>query len=212
MARPAITSRAAFIEAALGYIDQHGVDGLSLRTLGKEMEISHATIYRHFSNKDELIDALIDDQLGAAIADADLSLPPKQRLRNLAIQLRNHFDQHPNLLRPWINGTGEGQNGFQSTSITIGAIKDLGISEERLSFWLRVLENFVIGSMVYDYAASPDHFSIRASRLNYLYDAGFLPKQMTPDQVAAENRNAFEQTLDLLLDRLEAEGADESKH
>lgn len=66
--------------------------------------------------------------------------------------------------------------------------------------------------MVYDYAASPDHFSIRASRLNYLHDAGFLPKQMTPDQVAAENRNAFEQTLDLLLDRLEAEGADESKH
>lgn len=212
MARPALTSRAAFIEAALAYIDQHGVDGLSLRTLGKEMEISHATIYRHFANKDELIDALIDDQLGAAIADADLSLPPKERLRNLALQLRNHFDQHPNLLRPWINGTGEGENGFQSTAITLGAIRDLGIAEDRLSYWLRVLENFVIGSMVYDYAASPDHFSIRASRLNYIHDAGFLPRQMTPEQVAQENRAAFVQTLDFLLDRLEAEGASETKH
>lgn len=208
MARPPITSRAAFIEAALGYIDQHGVDGLSLRTLGKEMEISHATIYRHFANKDELIDALIDDQLGAAIADADLTLPPKERLRNLAIQLRNHFDQHPNLLRPWINGTGEGQNAFEITAITLNAIKDLGISRGRCSHWLRVLENFVIGSMVYDYAAAPDHLSIRAKRLSYLHETGFLPRSLTTEQVAIENRLAFEQTLELLLNQLVKEGED----
>lgn len=206
MARPSITSRPAFIEAALNFIDQHGVDALSLRTLGQQMQISHATIYRHFGSKDELINALIDDQLGAAISDADLTLEPKERLRNLAIQLRSHFDQHPNLLRPWINGTGEGKNAFEITAITLGAIKDLGISDQRYSRWLRVLENFVIGSMVYDYAAAPNHLSIRANRLRHLHQVGFLPENLSSDQVAAENKAAFEQTLEFLLNQLVKEG------
>lgn len=206
MARPAQTSQAAFIKAALEFIDEFGVDDLSLRSLGKQMDISHAALYRHFANKDELINALIDDQLGEAISDADLSLGPKLRLRNLAIQIRNHFDQHPNLLKPWINGTGQGKNAFVTSQITLDGLRELGISEERLAHWLRVLENFVLGSMVYDYAAAPAHLEIRANRLNFLHDYGFFNKPMTPESVGKQNLEAFEAALDILLDAVEKEG------
>lgn len=211
MARPPITSQAAFIEAALEFIDRHGSDDLSLRALGKEMNVSHATIYRHFSNKDELLNALIDNQLGESIRDAELGTDPKQRMFSLAMQLRAHFDAHPNLLRPMINGTGQGQNAFNIARLTIEALRELGFSGKRLTQWLRVLENFVIGSLVYDYAAAPDHLVIRASRINTLASAGHLDAEVTEAEIAEENQSAFEKTLRMLLDSAEAEGKIASK-
>lgn len=206
MARPAITSRSAFIEAALEFIDRHGVDGLSLRTLGKQMDISHAAIYRHFANKDDLLNALIDQQIGEAIEDAELDVPPKTRLWNLAQQLRRHFDQHPNLLRPWINGTGAGANGFRSTSITLQALTEMGISVNRLPHWLRVLENFVIGSMVYDYSAAPNHLEIRSKRLSAMSEIGALEHKFSAQDVAVQNQQAFDSALEILLNHAESEG------
>lgn len=206
MARPPQTSPAAFIEAALSFIDERGVDDLSLRSLGKHMEISHATIYRHFPNKDALISALIDHQLGAAIREADLTVPPQQRLRNLAVRLREHFDEHPNLLKPWINGTGAGENAFQISAMIVEGLGEMGISPPRLGHWLRILENFVIGGLVFDYAAAPHHLTIRSDRLNVLREAGSLPQEMTPQLVADQNRSAFEAALDVLLGAVAREG------
>jgi AcrR family transcriptional regulator len=211
VSRPAQTSRADFIDAALRFIDTYGVDDLSLRSLSRQMEMSHATLYRHFANKDELIDTLIDDQLGHAIEATDPSLPARARLKELAVHLRNHFDQHPNLLKPLINGTGAGHNAFQIAKLTLEGIRELGIAPPRRGHWLRILENFVVGSMVYDYAAAPDHLDIRATRLNVLTDAGYLDQKLGPLDVAQQNRAAFDATLEILLSALTDEARRESE-
>ena len=199
MSRPPQTSRAEFIDAALAFIDTHGVDSLSLRSLSVQMDMSHATLYRHFASKDELIDALIDNQLGKAIEDTNPDLPARVRLKELAFHLRNHFDAHPNLLKPLINGTGAGSNAFQIAKLTLDGLRELGIAPARLGHWLRVLENFAVGSMVFDYAAAPNHLEIRASRLNVLHDAGYLDRKLEPLEVALQNEAAFDATLEILL-------------
>lgn len=40
-------------------IDQHGVDALSMRELGKEMNMSRSAVYRHFKNKEDLLAAIV---------------------------------------------------------------------------------------------------------------------------------------------------------
>lgn len=209
MARPAITSRAAFVAEALRFIDRYGVDELSLRSLGKAMQISHATLYRHFASKDELLDSVIDDQLGAAIRDTQLNVPAKERLRKLALELRKHFNAHPNLIRPFINGTGAGENAFRITSLTLEALKELGIPEHKISHWLRILENFVMGSMAYDFAAAPNHLKIRSTRLNVFVQAGYFSEKFKAKDIANQNQAAFEEALALLLDTAETQGSSE---
>jgi AcrR family transcriptional regulator len=175
------------------------VDEFSLRSLAREMNLSHAALYRHFQNKDELVDALIDNQLGEAIEGVNLELAPESRLRDLALRLRHHFDKHPNLLKPWINGTGRGDNAFQVAAMTLQALKELGISPARVGHWLRVFENSVVGGMVYDYAAAPAHLEIRSQRLNVLHREGFLGEAVDSQKVAQQNRVAFEEALDILI-------------
>lgn len=206
MARPAITSKAAFITQALSFIDRNGVDELSLRNLGKAMNISHATLYRHFASKEELLNAVIDDQLGAAIQGTRLDIPAKDRLRELALELRKHFNAHPNLIRPFINGTGAGENAFRITSLTVEALGELGIPQSKVSHWLRILENFVLGSMAYDFAAAPNHLKIRASRLNILTEAGYFSERFKVKDVDSQNQAAFEEALSLLLDAAQSQG------
>ncbi|NHN32221.1 TetR/AcrR family transcriptional regulator [Paenibacillus agricola] len=39
-------------------IDQQGIDGISMRELGKEMNLSRSAMYRHFKNKEDLLAAI----------------------------------------------------------------------------------------------------------------------------------------------------------
>lgn len=40
-------------------IDQQGVDAISMRELGKEMNMSRGAMYRHFKNKEDLLAAIV---------------------------------------------------------------------------------------------------------------------------------------------------------
>lgn len=40
-------------------IDQQGIDGISMRELGKEMNLSRSAMYRHFKNKEDLLAAIV---------------------------------------------------------------------------------------------------------------------------------------------------------
>ena len=50
--------RAAVLEAALTRLDQGSLEGLSLREVARDVGVSATAIYRHFPDKDALLDAL----------------------------------------------------------------------------------------------------------------------------------------------------------
>lgn len=53
------------LKAARKAFDKKGLEGLSLRDIAKEVGITPMAIYRHYENKQALIDALVLDALGA---------------------------------------------------------------------------------------------------------------------------------------------------
>ena len=57
MPRPkfALISRRKTLEAALHIIDTEGLDALSLRRLAIELNVNPASLYHHFSNKEEIL-------------------------------------------------------------------------------------------------------------------------------------------------------------
>ena len=50
-----VARRRQIIESAISEFAEHGVDGTSLRTLGQEIGVSHATLRHYFASRDELL-------------------------------------------------------------------------------------------------------------------------------------------------------------
>jgi AcrR family transcriptional regulator len=53
------------LKAARKAFDKKGLEGLSLREIANEVGITPMAIYRHYDNKQALVDALVLDALGA---------------------------------------------------------------------------------------------------------------------------------------------------
>jgi AcrR family transcriptional regulator len=54
-------NRQAILNAARSIIMEHGVDGLSMRTLADLVDYSPSALYKYFKDKDEILDELTDE-------------------------------------------------------------------------------------------------------------------------------------------------------
>ncbi|SPF04549.1 TetR/AcrR family transcriptional regulator [Streptomyces sp. MA5143a] len=68
--------RPELLTAATEYVLDHGIAGLSLRPVAQALGVTHATLLRHFSSKDELIKCVVEkmrtDLFAQVTADREL--------------------------------------------------------------------------------------------------------------------------------------------
>src|SRR5271155_3917414 len=88
--------RQRVLEAALAVAEREGLERLSMRLVARELNVSTMALYRHVTNKDDLLDGLVERLLGELQLPND-SLPWDQRLRMLAGGLRALARRHPEL-------------------------------------------------------------------------------------------------------------------
>ena len=56
--RKAKLSRQRVLEVAVDLLDREGLEGLSMRRLGKELGVEAMSLYRHVANKSDLLDGI----------------------------------------------------------------------------------------------------------------------------------------------------------
>jgi len=98
-------SRERILSAALAYVDQHGLGGLTMHKLAAELGVGAMSLYNHVRNKDDLLTGLGDliweeVATGAPPVDDDATW-----LRALGRAIRDAGRHHPNAL-PAVAGTG----------------------------------------------------------------------------------------------------------
>jgi len=79
--------RADVVAGALEVLDAEGLDGLTMRRLGAALNVQAGALYRHFANKEALIDAMAEQLLegvGAPVPEG----PWPEQVRELAGRLR----------------------------------------------------------------------------------------------------------------------------
>ncbi len=79
------TRRAQIAQAALRIIGSRGVGALTTAAIAKEVGISEANLYRHFKNKDEILNAMTE-QIGAGLEENLSGVttgPPVARLKKI---------------------------------------------------------------------------------------------------------------------------------
>lgn len=89
-------SRDRILNAALDLIDAGGLNTLNMRDLGHALGASTMSVYRHFRNKAELLDAVVDHVV-EGFAPPDMEGPWQTQARTLSLRVRAAMLAHPEL-------------------------------------------------------------------------------------------------------------------
>ena len=85
-------TRERILRAAIEIADREGLEGLSMRRLGKALGVEAMSLYNHVANKEDLLDGLID------IVFSEIDLPArghwKSAMRRRAISARDALARH----------------------------------------------------------------------------------------------------------------------
>jgi len=90
-------SRGVVLQAALRVLDEEGLDALTMRRLGQELDRDPMALYRYATNRAELLDGVVELVLAELVIRADV--PDWQlQLRRTAHEFRQLALAHPNVV------------------------------------------------------------------------------------------------------------------
>lgn len=139
--------RPQVIDAALGLLDDVGLDALSLRALASRLGVQAPTLYWHIGSKAELLDALAD-----AIMDEALQAIPAcgsgddwaEWLLTALTQLRSAMLRHRDGART-ISGARLSLRRGDFSELTMSTLVDHGIDLHRARLLVLAGERFTVG-------------------------------------------------------------------
>ena len=120
-------SREAIVTAAIQLLDANGLAALSMRRLAEELGTGAASLYWHVSNKDGLLDLVMDEVIGEGkIPDPD---PEhwREQIKQIARDQRAASLRHPWLVRISIGRIPMGPNALRYTERILAILRAAGV-------------------------------------------------------------------------------------
>ena len=142
--RKAVLSKERIVDAAVGLADAGGFESLSMRTLAKKLGTAPMSLYRHFANKDELLDAMID-VVFREIYSPTIGAAWKTELRERGLSAREALRRHP-----WAVGLMEtrmspGPASAEHHNAMMGCLREAGFPFRDTVHAYNVLDAYTYG-------------------------------------------------------------------
>lgn len=194
---------ATVVEAALGLIEDEGIDGLSIRRLADRLGVGRMALYRHVDSKDELLRLVLNEIAERELlADDGAELPWREELRVLAHRIRSQLIRYPGLGGALLAAGAAGPASRRFAERLLGVFARAGFRGRDLAVCYLIYVDTVVGRAhregVADFAA--------AARMG-TFASECDPEGPTPvlDAVARDLSGAdpdalFEDMLDTLLE------------
>jgi AcrR family transcriptional regulator len=192
-----------FVAAAFDIVDAEGLASLTMRSLGDRLGVDATAVYRHFPNKDALVDALLDGVFAEVTDDQLTGDTPGDRIIALATGIRQSFRRHPNLAAQFASSNGVFQNAFRLSKFLVGEIRALGVTGEDLVRMYQTFEGYILGSSVFDTGDYPKTFTIRQARYRHLNEPEFDEVARSAADVERVTEAAYLDALRVLIARCE---------
>lgn len=199
-----MTTSETLARAALAFIDEHGVDTLTIRALGQKVGMHHTAVYRHYRSKNELLRAVF----GIVIANSfetSGSLPedPKARIFALIAALRAALREHPAVTVAYllpVETLADSDAVEQVHLVAVEALRELGLEGHELVVRYQMLESYALGTTVFDFGGAPNHVTSRRRRHAMLAIPELSALAASNEHVAAVSEEAFALGLRTLID------------
>ena len=202
-------SRERILAAALELVDEQGIEALSMRKLGQALGYEAMSLYNHVSNKDDLLDGVLDLVLA--------EMEPPDVNGGLAAIRQSSLAAHEALKRhPWAAGQLMAPGRVRPARLEfmdalLGALRNAGFSAETTYHAYHVLDAHIVGFSLWqashgsippealdDVVAFIDRMAPSAS-YPHLHEHAMQHVEDGPHQDVP----AFEYGLDLVLESLE---------
>ena len=199
-------TRERIARAGLALADRDGVDGLSMRRLAEKLGVGTMTLYGHFRDKRDLLDAVND----AAIAEAELPRLRgswRQRIQQLIAHSRELFSRHPCVVEIWARQPVLGTGALRWVETGLETLEQAGFEPEDAVKAFRLLVVYTYGFTLFsrprsDAAAREKTRAALASLPGDVYPR--LREAAAPFAGAMASDEAFAYGLERILDGFEA--------
>jgi AcrR family transcriptional regulator len=202
-------SRERVLDAALSLADTGGIESLTMRKLGEELDVEAMSLYNHVANKDDILDGIVD------LVFSEIALPAdradwKSAMRKRAISAHEALLRHPWATSLMQSRTRPGPATLRHHDAVLGSLRNAGFTLVTAAHAFSVMDGYIYGFALQQInipLQSPGQVAeVGENILNQL--AGEYPHlaemitehAMKPGYDYAEE---FEFGLDLILDGLE---------
>ena len=198
------------LRTALRLADEQVIDEMSLRAIGRAAGLHHTAIYRYFPDRTAVLQAVAAMLVQHAF-DREGQLPTDARARLFALfrLMRGVVHAHPQIaavvLLP-VASLSDSTSVKQFQTSVIAALREMGLEGHALAAHHRLLDSYVFGMSVFDFAGAPEHLTSRGERLMLIEDPDLELLAGDPEAVDALNEEAFALGLNMILDACERVG------
>ncbi len=212
-------TRAKLLRAAIDLADEQGIESLSMRKLSQQLGGGTMSLYNHVSNKDDLLDGMIDAVF------SEIELPDaeggwKANMRHRAVSMHTVMTRHP-----WAIGLMEsrrtpGPETLRHHDAVIGCLLDAGFPLPLAAHAFAALDSYIYGFALQERSlafGTPEETSELAKAFLLQFPTKEYPHlaRLTMEHVLQpgyDYADEFEFGLDLILTGLEQLAAGESQH
>jgi TetR/AcrR family tetracycline transcriptional repressor len=191
--------RRTILEVAVRFVDDEGLDALSMRKLGAELGVEAMSLYNHVPNKGALLDGMVEVLLG------ELEIPSEsegweERIREAYGAFRRLAHEHPNVFPLLIVRPPDTMDGVWLVEEFLKTLRDAGFDPETALYAFRALSSYASGyamAEIRGFAMEPAGGRLGAATL----PAGDFPHiHELDDRLPVVDHDAeFEFGLDLII-------------
>jgi AcrR family transcriptional regulator len=203
-------NRERVLRAALALADIGGIESLTMRKIGQELQVEAMSLYNHVANKDDIIDGIVD-LVFSEIALPSVQLDWKIAMRERAISARDVLLRHPWATSLMQSRTKPGPATLRHHDSVIGSLRAAGFTIEMAAHAFSVVDGYIYGfalqQMNLPYHTPAENAEFAENILRQLSVAEYphftemiIGYAMRPGYDYAEE---FEFGLNLILDGLE---------
>jgi TetR/AcrR family tetracycline transcriptional repressor len=148
VARPKtpLISKREVIRQALAVLDADGMEALSIRRLGAELNVNGASLYHHFANKDEILIAVGRAVLGEVVVPPT-NEDPVEWIIQISRSQRQVFLKHPEVI-PLLSRGYLRMTTLPAYDMTKQLLSGFGVSKSVLQALLDAIEAFIVGNVI----------------------------------------------------------------
>ena len=212
--------RRRVLGAAIEFIDQHGLEALTMRRLGAHLGVEAMALYRYVAGRDQLLDGVVETVIDELYGDPDVHLAAshgwQDYLQRLAHGVRRIALAHPEVFplvasrppaAPWVRPPLRSLRWVESF---LTALIGSGFTEAAAVTAYRAYSSFLLGHLLLEVSQKGVRISTEdrpdgvpevaaATDLSEYPTVVRLEQLLSLDESAAE----FEEALEDLLERLE---------
>ena len=215
-------SRGVVVDRALEIGTAEGLEAVTLRRLGADLGVTPMALYRHFQDKQDLINAMAE----AVIGDMDVtvgfapSMSWTDRVRRAMLNYKQQTDARPLALPLSIAYSGDGPPSFwKMLEALLDILLDAGFARRQAVILIRAVSNLLAGYLlllrqdVAPGSARPDDRQVELIRKRFELVMLTLPTAAFPNLVASADEVAevwlsdpdqwWQETVDLITFGLE---------